>query len=1062
MKKIIYIKSLATAIITLLCFQQAQAQLSGSYTIGGTSPDYSTLSAAVSALNSQGVNGPVVFNIRDGSYSGTTAIGSIGNITGASATNTITFQSQSGNRANCILTNSGGSTTNYIFELNNARYITIKNLTLSNTNTTFGCDVRFAGSASYNTIQNCVLTGSTATSTSNNMSRIFGTGLGSASNNTFKGNLIDRGAYGVYFYGSGTSTTTNDNVFEDNQFNENYFYGMYGFYNGDITVKNNTFTRNGSGTYYAMYFYYTANNFYVTDNIFNLNTTSTTYATMLYYTNYYTQNKDAGLHLTGNVYNMTSTTNSIYPTYHYYSYYSDYSNNTFNINSNSTSGYIYDYLMYYNQYCIAENNTWNITKAGGYIYLRPLYYGANDTFRNNVINEQGNAFTYNYFPYYCQGYVVTGNEVSLKTNTTTAYGAYVYQYSGIFANNKINCESTSGAMYGMYLYYQQGSKIFNNTIRVQSGGTCYGVNAYYNYTPTRFFNNTIYNEGTSSSSYGMYLFHSSASYDIDVLNNIIYKTSSNGYCIYNYYPDYAHTDYNLYYKPGGSYFYSISPNNTSDNLQDWRKFKGDDMNSLIYQVPFNDASNGDFSIDASSTAAWAVNGRGVHDTTATTDIAGNPRAGVVTAGVPDLGAYEVVPTSIPPYADATPTNPVANSTQVFTFGQDTVGTINWGSTVPSSFQMRQYTGTQAAPMPMGVGRMYFYTTATTSDWTHKHIPNIRYKNPWIGDVSSEQNAVIARSSNGGIWEGYNYTNANTNTTLNILSPTNQFDSVGAYTGVENGRIGIRCVESPKGISITNITAFTADIAWDPVFNPIGYQIILKKNPATPTDADWTNSSLATTNAHSAIGLDEDSTYYLFIRSICGLKDTSGYSMDSFTTLITCHTPDVQLTAQNDSRVIAYWGQIKTAYKYEYALTKSQTPPSFGTDITKTSVLENYLNDGTDYWVHVKAHCGSIYPTSQWETVPFKTWATNVANINTEGEGLSVYPNPVREELGITIGGSVNGTGTVMLLDMTGKVLKAATMNGKQLSMNVSELASGSYILQYMNDDRREQIKFNKQ
>ncbi len=1062
MKQVNSLKVVVVTVFALILSVPSIAQLSGTYTVGGTSPDYSTLSAAISALNSQGVNGPVIFNIRDGNHSGSSWQGTINNVSGASATNTITFQSQSGNAANCTLSPSGSSSNNYVFYLNNARYVTIKNLTLNNTNSTYGCDIRLAGSASYNTVENCVLTGNTSNSTSTNKSRIYATSFGSGSYNEFLNNKIVRGSYGVYMWGNNTSSTSNYNVFKDNEFDQNYYYAFYGYYLGNLTLEGNTVTRSGSGTYYGWRIYYTANDFIVKDNVFNINTSSTTYVTYFYFSNYYSNSQTQHLKMTGNTYNITSYSNTVYPTYHYFGRRSYYANNTINVTSSSSSGYIRNYFKYYDYNGLAENNTFNFNKSGGYIYNYAFYYGQNDTFRNNVINETGNCYTYNYLPYYCQNYVMTGNEINVTTSSRTSYGIYAYQRGGILANNKITMESSSGAMYGMYLYYQQNAKIFNNVIHIKTNSSAYGVRPQYCYSSSKFFNNTVYNDGASSSNYNMYVYNTSSSYGMEIRNNIFYKTSGNGYNFYCYNSNYVNSDYNLFYKPSGNIFQRSQSSSTADNLHNWRNTTGDEMNSLFYQVPFNDASNGDFSIDASSTAAWAVNGRGVHDTTATTDIAGNPRAGVVTAGVPDLGAYEVVPTSIPPYADATPTNPVANSTQVFTFGQDTVGTINWGSTVPSSFQMRQYTGTQAAPMPMGVGRMYFYTTATTSDWTHSHMPNIRYKDPWIGDVSSEQNAVIARSSNGGIWEGYNYTNANTNTTLNILSPTNQLDSVGAYTGVENGRIGIRCVENPKGISITNITAFTADIAWDPVFNPIGYQIILKKNPATPTDADWTNSSLATTNAHSAIGLDEDSTYYLFIRSICGLKDTSGYSMDSFTTLITCHTPDVQLTAQNDSRVIAYWGQIKTAYKYEYALTKSQTPPSFGTDITKTSVLENYLNDGTDYWVHVKAHCGSIYPTSQWETVPFKTWATNVANINTEGEGLSVYPNPVREELGITIGGSVNGTGTVMLLDMTGKVLKAATMNGKQLSMNVSELASGSYILQYMNDDRREQIKFNKQ
>src|SRR5690606_18246431 len=119
-------KTLFLCIIALIAAGSAQAQLSGTYTIGGTSPDDTTLSAAVNDLNANGVNGPVIFNIRDGVYTGSSWRGAIGNITGASSTNTITFQSQSGNRANCVLKPSGTSSANYVFYLDGAKYITVK------------------------------------------------------------------------------------------------------------------------------------------------------------------------------------------------------------------------------------------------------------------------------------------------------------------------------------------------------------------------------------------------------------------------------------------------------------------------------------------------------------------------------------------------------------------------------------------------------------------------------------------------------------------------------------------------------------------------------------------------------------------------------------------------------------------------------------------------------------------------------------------------------------------------------------------------------------------------
>lgn len=1057
--------------LALLGVTTAQAQLSGTYTIGGTSPDYTTLSAAISDLNASGVSGPVIFNIRDGNYTGSSWRGSIGNVTGASTTNTITFQSQSGNAANCVLSPAGSSTSNnYVFQFDGARYITIKNLTLNNTGSTYGCDINMTGSASNCTVDNCVLTGSTSNSTSTYKSRIYANGFASGSNMTFTNNTISYGTYGVYLRGNGSTTTTNGHTFENNVFSQQYYYCIYMYYCGDITIKGNEINKTNAAysNFYGIYNYFNYNKLIIENNTLNINPSSGAYylyPLYTYYANYYSNSKTSIPEVKNNTFNVSvgSSTYYLYPVYNYRPVYGEFTNNTFNVNHNYTSGYMYDYFIYYGDHSVAEQNTFNYNKTGGYIYARQLYYGNDNVYNNNTLNMTGNAYSYNYAPYYSTNYTYTNNHITTRTTNRTSYGAYLYQYSGTFAGNTIDCENSSGGtVYGMYVYYQQGSKIYNNVVRVKSSSTCRNVMAYYNYSG-QFYNNTLYNESTSSSSYNMYVYHSSSSYDLEVKNNIMYKTSGNGYNTYCYNSNYVEFDYNLYYKPSGNYFQRASPSKTADDLQDWRTTTGDDMNSLIYSVPFNDPSNLDFSIVASSPAAWAVNGRGIQDTSIKTDYAGNPRPFVRQDGVPDLGAYEVTPTSTPPYADAYPSVPAANSTQTFVFAQDTVATIDWGASVPNSYSMRQYTGVQAGPMPAGVGRMYFYTTATTPGWEYDHKPHVRYKEPWLGDISTEANAVIARSSNGGTWEGYNYTNASTDIVNNRLAAASDFDSLGAYTGVENGRIGIRCVVNPTGIAISNITADEADVDWDAVFNPIGYQVYVSSDPTPPTAADWNSS--ATTNAPSNTvglsGLDEDTKYYVYIRSICGVNDTSGASVDSFITLITCHDPQISLSSLNSSRVIASWQDVKTAEKYEYVIDQNPAPPAFGIDIYKTNVLAPYLDAGTTYYVHVRTHCNSIYSNSGWSTTSFNTWATGINNVTGDNDVLNVYPNPATEVLTVELGVVPSGNASVSVMDLTGKVLSRQVVSGSKVSVSVSELPSGVYLLQYADDAQVEQIKFNK-
>jgi hypothetical protein len=84
--------------------------LNGSYTIGGSSPDFATFQNAANALKVNGVSGPVTFNIRPGIYmkdNGETTVMILDSIiTGSSSTNRITFQPDAatgGNVDNVIL-----------------------------------------------------------------------------------------------------------------------------------------------------------------------------------------------------------------------------------------------------------------------------------------------------------------------------------------------------------------------------------------------------------------------------------------------------------------------------------------------------------------------------------------------------------------------------------------------------------------------------------------------------------------------------------------------------------------------------------------------------------------------------------------------------------------------------------------------------------------------------------------------------------------------------------------------------------------------------------------------
>jgi len=123
-------------LVMQVCILNAQP-LDGSYTVGGSSPDFLTPQDAADALISNGVSGPVFMNIRPGIYQRDGGLSSVmildGNISGTSSLNRITFQPDEA---------AGGNVNNVLFQIDQTTqlntpslvsiktdHVTIRNLT---------------------------------------------------------------------------------------------------------------------------------------------------------------------------------------------------------------------------------------------------------------------------------------------------------------------------------------------------------------------------------------------------------------------------------------------------------------------------------------------------------------------------------------------------------------------------------------------------------------------------------------------------------------------------------------------------------------------------------------------------------------------------------------------------------------------------------------------------------------------------------------------------------------------------------------------------------------------
>lgn len=360
--------------------QTAYAQLSGTYTIGGTTPDYADLAAAVTDLNSSGVSGPVVFNMRNGTYTGQVAIL---NITGASATNTITIQSESGDNTAVIVDFTPISTSNYIIRLENASYVTIKDITVTTTAASHGRLIELTAEASYNRVENCILD---AAGTSSTMAGIYATAA-RGTDNIIAGNTFTSGYYGIYLYGGNTVANMMKNtVIENNIFNNVYYYSTYLYYQQGIKFRNNVINKTDNGTHYALRLYYCSNGTEVENNKILMDGTGTRYGVYCYYS-------DNSLLVRNNTVSITNSGTA----YGMRFYYNDGTaanpglifNNTVAIDCGSATAYgLYSYYSTYQNFynnSISVNSTSATSEAARFYYSSTAY--TNNTIRNNVFSS---------------------------------------------------------------------------------------------------------------------------------------------------------------------------------------------------------------------------------------------------------------------------------------------------------------------------------------------------------------------------------------------------------------------------------------------------------------------------------------------------------------------------------------------------------------------------------------------------------------------------------------------------------------------------------------------------
>lgn len=253
-------------------------QLSGTKIIGAAPSDYITFSSAVSDLVTNGVSGPVVFNVKPGTYNEQLYIPSI---TGTSATNTITFQSQDNDSTSVELTYAPSSySDDFTLYLYAANHIIFKDMSITSTGTTYSCVIVIDSLAGNNTFTNNVISGYQTSMASVDQALIYSSDF-DEDNNIFTNNAFNYGSYGIYYYG--TVAKESGTVISDNIFSEQYYSAIYLSNQNAPVVTGNIITTSSPTNVRAMHIQFCDNNMVICKNKISVTSSAGGYG--MYFTN---------------------------------------------------------------------------------------------------------------------------------------------------------------------------------------------------------------------------------------------------------------------------------------------------------------------------------------------------------------------------------------------------------------------------------------------------------------------------------------------------------------------------------------------------------------------------------------------------------------------------------------------------------------------------------------------------------------------------------------------------------------------------------------------------------
>jgi hypothetical protein len=424
----------AICAMLLLLSPAVKAQLSGTYTVCSSGCNYSSIGAAITDLKNKGISAAVTFNVSAGTYAENPTVNQA--ITGASATNTITFQGAG--RGKSVVSYSGT-----VLTLSNTKFVTFTGFSFTCTSTSYGVYSYFTTNC---TVSYCDI--STSASCCAYCIYDYYTLNWTVSNCHIAG-----GYYGLYIYSSPNNSSYANNLYKNNRIVGFGYYASIIYYTNTAQYIGNVIDSSANGYGYGFYTWYESGAHYIGNKII---APGLYYPFYMYYANYYSTK------------NQMQMVNNFVSNYQYYAYFYMYyasnilfAHNTFYGNTGNYALYMYCYYGGSNINIIS-----NIFQAAGASYAAYIYtYGSTFPAPFGVLD--GNA--------YLNG---TGNLVYLNGTGYSTLGALQsglssYTYTSPYDGRKGSFEQYANTTVPTYINPPKDLHV--NQTKVAPSGVYAGV-----------------------------------------------------------------------------------------------------------------------------------------------------------------------------------------------------------------------------------------------------------------------------------------------------------------------------------------------------------------------------------------------------------------------------------------------------------------------------------------------------------------------------------------------------------------------------------------------------------